>query len=133
MPEDWSSKKHDRALLKYAAKNGLKSFGGPDVVFEETGKDAFPSIELNEFKEFLEKEAPELIQTYPQQGEEAAADEDQICSKTLSTLELLLFNRIQQICLIYKDFQQQSKILMKRPKTIVTPDGITTITAVQHN
>lgn len=102
MPEDWSSKKHDRALLKYAAKNGLKSFGSSDIMFEETGKDAFPSGEINELKEFLEKEAPELIQTYPEQGE--VADEDQICSKTQSTLELLLFNRIQQICLIYKDF-----------------------------
>ena len=105
MPEDWSSKKHDRALLKYAAKNGLKSFGGPDIMFEETGKDAFPSGELDKLQEFIETEAPELIQTYPEQGEVPAADdEDQICSKTQSTLELLLFNRIQQICLIYKDF-----------------------------
>lgn len=66
MPEDWTSKKHDRALLKYAAKNGLKSFGNADIMLEETNKEAFPSVETNELKEFLEKEAPELIQTYPQ-------------------------------------------------------------------
>ena len=61
MPEDWTCKKHDRALLKYVAKNGLKCFSNPDITFEETGRDAFPLGELDTFQEFLEKEAPDLL------------------------------------------------------------------------
>lgn len=41
-------------------------------------------------------------------------------------VETLLVKRIEEVCQIYKEQSQQSKILVKRPKTIITPDGITT-------
>ena len=42
----------------------------------------------------------------------------------------VLYKRIEDICQVYREYQQQSKILMKRPKTVVTPDGITTLTGL---
>lgn len=57
--------------------------------------------------------------------------EDLIVNEKEADAVLILYKRIEEICLVYREYQQQSKILMKRPKTVVTPDGITTITGLQ--
>lgn len=88
MPEGWTSKKQDRQLLKDVAKNGLRAIDG--IQIEDIELEKFPDLDLEDLKEFVSTNFPDLLQTYP--------DDD------LNALEFLYFNRIQQICLIYKDF-----------------------------
>jgi hypothetical protein len=53
-------------------------------------------------------------------------DPDTIPTDEEIIIEIML-KRVEEICQHFRDSQQQSKILIKRSKTIVTSEGITTL------
>lgn len=117
----WNCKKYDKNLLKAVAQHGFeflsKMPGNEKYGFEDITAEKITAGLTDEFKRDvlgLDKE------------EDAENYDDQ--EKLVKTI---LQKRVEEVCQIYKEQQQQSKILMKRPKTVMTPDGITTIVGQQ--